>query len=196
MKFKTPEGYRELNDGEIIRDGDILVNFRGETILVECSIGDQYYSDGPHFNGRFRKIKETTKEQTMKIVMIKTEKPESWARVVGAAIALGWRGYGRTLNGNRSNWSFRVYDHDLSKKHICSNSTLEYLNDSHSKNQVILDADNNFDLVLEFLRTSVVPEPKIKVGEWIVEFNKGNIKVGCTTIDNNTVREIAAKLKD
>lgn len=36
----------------------------------------------------------------------------------------------------------------------------------------------------------------IKVGEHTVQFNPGSIKVGCTTIDNETVRAIAAKLRD
>lgn len=39
-------------------------------------------------------------------------------------------------------------------------------------------------------------EPPIEVGDYTVQFNNGSIKVGCTIIDNATVRAIAAKLKD
>lgn len=40
------------------------------------------------------------------------------------------------------------------------------------------------------------PEPPIMIGSNAVEFNTGSITVGRTTIDNVTVRAIAAKLKD
>ena len=36
----------------------------------------------------------------------------------------------------------------------------------------------------------------IRIGDHEVKFNAGSIKVGCTTIDNATVRAIAANLKD
>jgi len=39
------------------------------------------------------------------------------------------------------------------------------------------------------------PKP-IRIGDHEVKFNTGSIKVGCTTIDNATVRAIAANLKD
>ena len=39
------------------------------------------------------------------------------------------------------------------------------------------------------------PKP-IRIGDNEVKFNTGSIKVGCTTIDNATVRAIAANLKD
>jgi hypothetical protein len=39
------------------------------------------------------------------------------------------------------------------------------------------------------------PKP-IRIGRREVKFNTGSIKVGCTTIDNATVRAIAANLKD
>ena len=38
------------------------------------------------------------------------------------------------------------------------------------------------------------PEPPIMIGSDKVEFRAGRIKVGCTTIDNATVRAIASKL--
>lgn len=43
--------------------------------------------------------------------------------------------------------------------------------------------------------TAAQPKP-IKIGDHIVEFRSGSIKVGCTTIDNATVRSIAEKLVD
>ena len=43
--------------------------------------------------------------------------------------------------------------------------------------------------------TAAKPKP-IRIGDYEVKFNAGSIKVGCTTIDNATVRAIAANLKD
>lgn len=43
--------------------------------------------------------------------------------------------------------------------------------------------------------TANAPKP-IKIGEHPVKFSKGSIAVGCTTIDNATVRAIADKLID
>jgi len=40
------------------------------------------------------------------------------------------------------------------------------------------------------------PEPPIWIGSDVVKFNNGSIQVGCTTIDNATVRSIASKLID
>jgi hypothetical protein len=37
---------------------------------------------------------------------------------------------------------------------------------------------------------------KIRVGEYDAEITKGQIKVGCQTIPNSVVREVASKLID
>jgi len=38
--------------------------------------------------------------------------------------------------------------------------------------------------------------PKVKVGEHDVVFNKGSVKIGCTTMTNDEVREVYKHLKD
>lgn len=54
----------------------------------------------------------------------------------------------------------------------------------------------NFTILgLELDPTYVVPK-SIKVNGYLVLFKEGKIKVGCTTIDNSVVREIASLLKD
>lgn len=43
--------------------------------------------------------------------------------------------------------------------------------------------------------TAKKPKP-IRIGDYTVKFNKGGIEVGCTKVDNETVRAIAEKLQD
>lgn len=51
------------------------------------------------------------------------------------------------------------------------------------------------DFIAKMRATAKKPKP-IKIGNDVVVFNKGSIKVGCTTIPNETVRAIADKLQD
>lgn len=40
------------------------------------------------------------------------------------------------------------------------------------------------------------PEVPIRVGEYYVTFDKGSVRVGCMTVPNEVVKQIAAKLVD
>ena len=51
------------------------------------------------------------------------------------------------------------------------------------------------DFLTRLEATGKKPKP-LKIGEWNVKFEKGSIEVGCQRITNETVRAIAAKLKD
>ena len=51
------------------------------------------------------------------------------------------------------------------------------------------------DFIAKMRATAKKPKP-LKIGEWNVKFEKGSIEVGCQRITNETVRAIAANLKD
>jgi len=53
----------------------------------------------------------------------------------------------------------------------------------------------NHEFLARLEATAKKPKP-LKIGEWNVKFEKGSIEVGCQRITNETVRAIAANLKD
>jgi len=53
----------------------------------------------------------------------------------------------------------------------------------------------NHEFLARLEATAKKPKP-IRVNDYDVQFLDGKIKIGCTTVDNETVRAIAAKLQD
>lgn len=54
---------------------------------------------------------------------------------------------------------------------------------------------NNLTIIDKAPKGFKVPVPEIMIGGSNVVFNKGNIQVGCTTVDNATVKEVTKRLK-
>ena len=64
------------------------------------------------------------------------------------------------------------------------------INGGRARNYIVPEA-----FIAKMRVTASQPKP-IKIGDHAVKFNKGSIQVGCTTVDNATVRAIAEKLQD
>ena len=77
---------------------------------------------------------------------------------------------------------------------------------SYWRNQIIADQVGHSATKIKTLHTpeafiakmrATAKKPKpIRIGDYTVKFNKGSIEVGCTKVDNATVRAIAEKLQD
>jgi hypothetical protein len=125
-----------------------------------------------------------------KMIVIKTVSAKAWHRVQGVAIALGWSGWGETLTDDFNDYCFRVYSDE--SKRLASAHIDTYLGEGSlfaNDEKVVIDADNDFDSVVEFFKTGKLPIPTIVLGKQIIEFHKGKIKIDGNFVPNDILRE-------
>lgn len=104
---------------------------------------------------------------------------------------------------------YRVLNRDL--QHSVSELVIEHLQGKNGRSDILDAAREEFDnyrsdSIWKKLDTALEDagivaekfevERPIKAGEYDVQFGAGEIKVGCQTIPNSVVREIAKRLKD
>ena len=179
----APAGYRELNDGEVIKDGDIRI--AGDAVYsIDIGVGESYNPIGM-WQGRYRKIEETATVKSMTINECYTQMQEACGIEVGDTVKVL-----RTAKDYEMGWGtvwVRTMDGFVGKQFV--------VNDVGAARGFRVTADDGDNYWLPFFILQLVSKKKavVKVvlnGSHTAECSKDGIKVGCQDFSWDIVKKL------
>jgi hypothetical protein len=184
---KAPEGYRELEVGEVIKQGDIRI-VRSEIVRNGVDAGNKYYPED-HWNGRYRKIEEKVTVKSMTIQECYVEMQSNCGISTGDTVKVL-----RTARDNEMGWSeFWVPPmNDLVGKSFV-------VNDVHPKQGFrIFHGSSNYWLpffVLELISKKPTTISVVLNNSHTAECSKEGIKVGCQNFKWDIIEKLSEAKK-